>query len=134
MAHIVQKYDYIVLKQFKQVNHYRCINNPTDLTLITSTVNISKNRRFNNSKDALYFLKTRIGNKWSDKIVSGLIKTSNPLVYYGDIPVMVNNTYKKTHLLIFVFNSGGSELTIYLYKNYYPRTKQNLQNIISNYL
>ncbi|HIE45535.1 MAG TPA: hypothetical protein EYP87_05075 [Flavobacteriaceae bacterium] len=61
-----------------------------------------------------YNTKTRVGNKWSDKIVSGLIRTSNPLVYRGDILVMVNNIYKKTHLLIFVFNHGGSELTIYL--------------------
>lgn len=134
MAHIVQKYVYIVSKEFKQVRHYNCINNPTDLTLITSTVNISKNRKYNNSKGASYFLKTRKGNKWSDKITSGLLRTVNPLIYYGDIPTITNNIHKKTHLLIFVFNRGGTELTIYLYKNYYPNTKRELQKIITNYL
>ena len=134
MAHIVQKYVYAVSKQFKQVRHYNCINKPTDLTLLTSSINISKNRRFNNSKDASYFLKIRKGNKWNSNVTSGLIRTHKPLIYYGDIPIILNNVYKKTHLLIFIFNNGGTELTIHLFKNYYPNSKKELQIIISRYL
>jgi hypothetical protein len=119
-------------KRFQHVRHYQ-IEKEHENDLLTSTINISKNRLFNKSKDALYFLKVRNGNKWNSTNTSGLLKTSNPLIFYGDIATQLNGIYKKTHLLVFVFNRGGSELEIYIYNRYYPKNTEELQKIISKY-
>ncbi len=127
------EYRYKVSKKFKQVRHYQCLEGLSNTELVTSSIHISKNRYFNNSKDAYYFLKIKEGDFWAKKNTSGLLKTRDPLIYLGDLAINCNGYYKSIHLLVFVFNPGGSELIIYLYKDYYPKTEYDLQQIISNY-
>lgn len=129
---IVQKYVFNVSKEFKQVRHYQS-EKELENDLLTSTINIAKNRMFNNSKDARYFLKIRNGKSWSKTTTSGLLETNKSLLYYGDIAIHTNGVFKKTHLLIFKFNRGGTILNIDVFKNYYPRNNSELQNILANY-
>jgi len=132
MANIVQKYTFIMCKEFKQVRHYFC-EKELENDLLTSTINISKNRMFNNSKGVRYFLRIRNGKRWSKTVTSGLLTTSNNLLFYGDIAKKTNGVFKKTHLLIFLFTPNGKQINIYVYKNYYPKSKQELQNILSKF-
>lgn len=129
---IVQKYVFNVSKKFKQVRHYQS-EKELENDLLTSVINISKNRMFNNSKDARYFLRIRNGRHWSKTTTSGLLITSNKLLYYGDLAIKTNGVFKKTHLLIFKFNRRGTILKIDIYKNYYPSNKKELQNILSKH-
>lgn len=129
---IVQKYVFNVTKEFKQVRHYQS-EKELENDLLTSTINISKNRMFNNSKDARYFLRIRNGKKWSKTTTSGLLTTSKNLLFYGDIAIKTNGVYKKTHLLIFKFAPKGTVINIHVYKNYYPKNNHELNNILSNY-
>jgi len=129
---IVQKHVFNVTKEFKQVRHYQS-EKELETDLLTSTINISKNRMFNNSKDAMYFLRIRNGKRWSKTITSGLLTTSKSLLFYGDIAKNVNGVFKKTHLLIFQFTPNGKQINIYVYKNYYPISKTELQNILSKF-
>ncbi len=120
------------IKCFKQVRHYQSEKELTATDLLTTTINISKDREFNNSKDVSYWLKIRDVKKWT-KAVTGLKRTKNSLLYFGDIATSKNGVYKPTHLLIFKFRPGGKELLVYLYKHFYPRNTTELQNILSNY-
>jgi hypothetical protein len=129
---IVQNHVFKVSKQFKQVRHYQS-EKELENDLLTSIINISKNRMFNNSKDARYFLRIRNGKHWSKTTTSGLLETNKSLLYYGDIAKKVNGIFKKTHLLIFKFNRGGTELKIDVYKNFYPRNTTELLKVLSNY-
>ena len=90
---IVQKYVFNVSKEFKQVRHYQSEKELVKNDLLTSTINISKNRMFNKSKDARYFLKIRNGKNRSKTITSGLLTTGNNLVYYGDISIKSNKVF-----------------------------------------
>jgi hypothetical protein len=119
------------VKCFKQVRHYQSekeLNND----LLTSSINIGKDREFNKSKNVSYWLKLREPKKWG-KNITGLKKTKNPYVYFGDIPTIKNGVHKPAHLLVFVFNKTGTKLKIHLYKNYYPSNKNELNNILAGY-
>ena len=129
---IVQKYVYNVVKEFKQVRHYQS-ENKLENDLLTPIINISKNRRFNNSKDAMYFLRIRNGKRWSKTTTSGLLTTSKSLLFYGDIAKNINGVFKKVHLWIFQFTPNGKKINIYVYKNYYPSNKTELQSILSKF-
>lgn len=129
---IVQKYVFNVSKEFKQVRHYQSEKELENAPL-TSTINVSKNRMFNNSKDARYFLRVRNGKRWSKTTTSGLLETNKSLLFYGDIAKKSNGIFKKTHLLIFKFNRGGAVLKIDLFKDYYPKNKTELQEILNQY-
>ena len=116
-------------KRFKQVRHYQS-EKKLENDLLASTINISKNRMFNNSKDAMYFLRIRNGKRWSKKITSGLLTTSKSLLFYGDIAKNVNGVFKKIHFLIFQFTPNGEQISIYVYKNYFPKNNKELQSIL----
>ena len=120
------------VKRFKQVRHYQSENKAIQTNLLTSLINISKDREFNNSKGVLYWLKIREVKKWSSNI-TGLKRTKNNFVFFGDIPTKRNGIFKPTHLLIFVFNHQGTAVNIYLFNNYYPLNKRELQNVLSKY-
>lgn len=126
------QYTFKAVNCFKQVRHYQSERELTATDLLTSTINISKDREFNNSKGISYWLKIREAKKWS-KAVTGLKNTSNQLLYYGDIPTKINGMYKPTHLLIFKFVAGGQKVSIDVYYNYYPKHQAELQNILSKY-
>jgi len=126
------KYVFNVSKPFKEVRHYKSETKITVPNLLTTDLNISKDRRYNNSQNVSYWLKIREKQKWS-KVITGLKATNKSLLYYGDIPTQQSNRNIPTHLLVFKFNRGGSQLIIYLYQNYYPSNIQKLQSILSNH-
>ena len=126
------QYNFKAVKCFKQVRHYQSEKKLTATDLLTTTINISKDREFNNSRGVSYWLKIRDVKKWS-KAVTGLKRTSNQLLYYGDIATSKNGVHKPTHLLIFKFTPGGKELLVFLYKHFYPKNNTELQSILSKY-
>ena len=123
------KYVFKAFKSFKDVRRYKSVKELKYDRIITSKINISKDRKFNNSKGILYWLKFRISTKWSEAI-TGLKVTSNPLIYYGNIATTQNGIYKPTHLLVFKFNAGGTILKIDFYRNYYPKNNKELYQIL----
>ncbi len=133
MAKQPTQYIFNVCKEFKQVRHYQSEKELVETDPLTSVINISKNRMFNNSKGAMYFLRIRNGKKWSKTTTSGLLTTKRKSLYYGDIAKRINGIYKKTHLLIFKFAPKGTAINIYVFKDYYPKNNHELQNILSNY-
>jgi len=124
-----EKHVFKAFKSFKEVRHYQSVKELKNGNIITSKINISKDRKFNNSKGILYWLKFRLPTKWS-KEITGLKVTKKPLLFYGDIPTTKNGIYKPTHLLIFRFNAGGTILKIDLYKDSYPKNDIELQKIL----
>ena len=125
MATQPKRYVYNIYKVYKEVRHYQCTKELNKDELITSTINISKNRKFNNSIGVLYWLKIRKNKKWS-KLITGLKTTSDPLVYFGDIPKITNNSFIPQHFIIFRFKKEGIQLIIEVFKNYYPKTDKEL--------
>lgn len=121
----LNRYVFSVFKEYKEVRHYQYTKELTKGDLITSTINISKNRKFNKSIGVLYWLRLRQNNKWS-KPITGLRKTQNSMVYYGDIPKIIYKTYIPQHLLIFRFKKEGTQLIVEVFKNYYPKTDKEL--------
>lgn len=121
---------YNASKIFKEVRHYKSEKPITETNLLTEKINISKDRKFNNSINVSYWLKIRCKNKWSNAI-TGLKDTHIPLVYYGDIATISNGKKIPKHLLIFHFTPGGNSVTIYLFENYYPFNTQELNQILN---
>lgn len=123
---------YNVSKTFKEVRHYKSVEPILNTNLLTSEINISKDRKFNNSRGVSYWIKIRHPKKWS-KVISGLKSTKRPMLYYGDIPTVLNGRKIPKHLLVFRFVKVENSLTIYLYENYYPTTERELQIILSKH-
>lgn len=124
------KHVYNVSKVFKEVRHYLSEKPIIEHDFLTETINISKDRKFNNSQNVSYWLRIREQKKWS-KVITGLKTTNIPLLYYGDIATSTNGRKLPRHLLIFHFNSGGSKVTVYLFKDYYPSNNEELIRTIS---
>lgn len=104
--------------KFKCTKHYNLVEVRNGKSLVSSMVNISKNRNFAKSCPE-YWLKIRDNNKWS-KNITGLFKTKSKLTYHGDINF-------KQDLIIFRFSSGGTHLVIFYFKNYYTK---NINDVI----
>lgn len=105
--------------KYRSVKHYELTDCKNGLSLLSQTINISKNRNFAISMPD-YWLKVRQGKKWS-AYITGLFKTNTPNIYKGD-------ANRKQHLLVFEFSSNDEVLKIHYYQNYYTK---NLNGIIA---
>lgn len=107
---VIHVFNEVNLGKYKTTKHYelsQCINGKT---LLSSKLNISKDRKFAKSMPD-YWAKIKPRNKWS-KNITGLFKTDVPMIYHGDYD------YKK-HLLLFHFTDKAEIVVVYFYVNYF---------------
>ena len=101
--------------------------------VLTGLVRIEKDRHYHHSKGFDEWLRIRTTSNWqTSDIVTGLMITNRPGVYFGDY---IHN--KQKNLLIFRFNEDRTQLTIDFYIGYCPYRKPvltpSLERILSNY-
>ena len=106
--------------RYNSVKHYETqdASNP-----FTNLINIAKDRGFAKSNPN-YWLKTKEGKKWSKNALSGLFKTSNEHIFWGDI----KSNGRKTNTFLVEFSKDAEELKVY-YFDYYT---QDVENLISS--
>lgn len=116
--------------KYKEVRHYIITEVIQDLVL-TELVNISKDRQFSKAKNISYWIKGKNTDqrKWS-RPITGLKPTSEPRVYYGDIPKKEKGRFIPKDLLIFRFSKDAHELIIDVYSDFYTEDKQTLHHLI----
>lgn len=112
-------YKEINVGKYSTTKHFELVNQNTDNNSLTNLIKISKDRGFAKS-NPLYWLNTRINNKWSKRNLTGLFKTSISNLFKGDID-------KKKNLLLIKFSEGANSLTVYCFKDYYT---SNLDNVL----
>jgi len=101
--------------------------------LLTDLIRIEKFRFYSNGSGFKHYLRLRDSNNWqSCTQVTGLFKTKNPGVYYGD------HMHNGKNLLIFKFSENREQLTIDYYLKYCPYHRSDiitseLKAIISRY-
>lgn len=110
---IVHVYKEVNNGKYLTTKHYELVNVLGGTKLLSHRLNLSKNRNFALSTPE-YWLKERQGNKWAKYCLTGLFKTKNPKVFYGD-------TSKKKNLLLFKFDKSKNELKIYYFNNFYTK-------------
>lgn len=110
--------------KFKDVTHYKQIQPflANENSHLPYYINKPKNREFNNSENLAFWYNSMElnGTKWSNPI-TGLNRTSNRNIYFGDIAKIVFNRHVKTHLLIFIFSNEFRNFQILTFKDFYPK-------------
>ncbi len=112
--------------KYKEVKHYEKTTSTPFNSYIEDFANISKQRCFNNSQNVAFWYKSAPRKKddtrgnWDKDPITGLFRTSNPCIYYGDISSYANGRYKKHTFLFFLFSIDMEVLMIVEYKDFYP--------------
>lgn len=119
---VVHTYKEINIGKYKTTQHFEVVEVKNGQNYISEKLNISINRNCALSMP-VYWLKAHNGKKWVTPFLTGLFKTKNPNIYYGDIN-------KRTHLLLFVFSNNRQTLKIYFFKNYYTKDINQLMPFI----
>ena len=101
----------VYIGKYRSTKHFELVEVKNRKLQLSELINISKDRNFAKSTPD-YWLKTREGNKWSKKALTGLFKTNRRFIYRGD-----HN--KRQNLLIFKFSDNAGTLTVYYFKNYF---------------
>jgi hypothetical protein len=92
---------------------YKILNAPDGFNKMPALLGFERNQGKGNVKtDLILRGKTQ---KWSDKILTGLMKSTIPGVYYGDH----FNKGKKSFLIIGI-STDNEKMVIEYYHNYYP--------------
>jgi len=108
---IIHIYKEINKGKYKDTKHFELVEVKNGTSQLSELINISKDRKFANSSPD-YWLKTRQGNKWSEKALTGLFRTNVRFVYKGD-------ENHRQHIILFKFSDDAQTLTIYYFKNYF---------------
>jgi len=117
---IIHTFKEINVGKYTWVKHYELKEVINGKSLLSNSINISKDRQFSRANPD-YWLKKRIGNKWSGYI-TGLFKTTYKNIYKGDID-------NKKHLVIFKFSDDESIVTIAIYQHYFSNDLNHLFTI-----
>lgn len=129
----IVRHSYKVERERKQYLVYELVTT-TDLQVLTDLIRIEKDRSFHRGTGFDDWLRIKTCSNWrKSPIVTGLMRTQTPGVYYGD-----HRTHTGKNLLIFQFNDDCSQLTIDYYLGYCPYSKPELitpelKAIISKY-
>jgi len=110
---IIHVYNEVNKGKYKSTKHFELVEVINGKSQLSEMINLSKDRKFALSTPE-YWLKTRQGNKWSKKALTGLFKTNRRFVYKGD-------ENHRQHLLLFKFSDNAGTLTVYYFKNYYTK-------------
>lgn len=128
-------YEVINPNRYKEVKHYNLTNTKPYKPILSLKINISKDRNFSNARNVAYWLKERSKDdkKWLIP-TTGLKRTSNPFIFYGDISTNSNGKHKRKSLLIFQFSNNAERLIIDVYPNYYPHETEilNIVQLLAN--
>ncbi|RKE04429.1 hypothetical protein [Marinifilum flexuosum] len=99
-----------------------------DPIMLTELIRIEQFRNYSNGTGFLDYLRLKNTSNWqTSELVTGLKKTDNPNVFYGD-----RLEGCKRSLVVFVFSKNNELLTIDYYDGYYPFGRD-LSAIISRY-
>jgi len=109
--------------KYRSVKHYELLKVRNGTTQLSELINLSKDRKCAQSMPD-YWLKIRLGNKWS-KCITGLFKTSLVNSYKGD-------SERKKNLIIVKFSDNEKEVTIYFFKDYYTRNLGDVTQYITS--
>ncbi|SOC78851.1 hypothetical protein SAMN06296241_0368 [Salinimicrobium sediminis] len=107
----VYKYKEINVGKYATVKHYELQEVLNGSNLLSNKINISKSRDFARSRPD-YWLYLREDNKWKKPAVTGLFKTSKPLVYKGD-------QHDKKNLMLFSFSKNAEEVIIHYFPDFF---------------
>jgi hypothetical protein len=136
---LIVRHSYKVERSKKQYDVYQL----TGAILVTSNqpiepifpefarVELFRNYSLGSGFDHYFRIKTTTNWATSEQ-VTGMFKTNNPLIYYGD------RKHQGRNLLIFIFNDDRTQLTVDYYLEYCPYNRTNqitpeLQAILSKY-
>jgi hypothetical protein len=105
---------------------------PTNRTLFPNLQGLSYSAITHGFSFDQYFRIKTTTNWATSEQVTGMFKTNNPLIYYGD------RKHQGRNLLIFIFNDDRTQLTVDYYLEYCPYNRTNqitpeLQAILSKY-
>jgi len=121
---VIHIFEEVNFGKFRSVRHYMLSGILDGVSLLSNAINISKDRQFSKASPD-FWLKTRIGNKWSN-CVTGLFKTGFKNIYKGDID-------NKKHLVIFKFLRNDSVVLVFYYENYYTSDLSNILQFVNSY-
>lgn len=107
-------YNEINIGKYKTVKRYELLNTDTKTPKLSRLIKISKDQQFAKSAPC-YWLEIHNGKKFIKPRVTGLFKTGDNYVYFGDIDV----NRVKTHTLLFKFSNNAETLTIKYFENFY---------------
>ena len=117
-------------QRYKEVRYYDSITPITD-NLLKPIVNISVNRQFNKSENVAYWYKNKGQNDTKlSGCITGLKRTNDKNIFYGDIPTKINGRFRPQHLIIFRFSEDLTALQIEIYKDYYPYDIEEILRLI----
>ncbi|WP_372752526.1 hypothetical protein [Labilibaculum sp.] len=98
------------------------------IRVLTDLIRIEQFRKFSNGKGFDEYLRLRDTTNWAKcEQVTGLKKTNNPNVFFGD-----RMHLGKKNLIVFKFSKDKEYLLIDYYKGYYP-TNGNFKAILDKY-
>lgn len=104
-------YHYVLDRKFGEVWHYNLLHCSSNTPELTPRLNISLNRNFAKSKP-IYWIRERLGNKWTQTCTTGLFKTIYPNVYRGDLN-------RKKDLVIASQNIDSKTIRIFVFPDYF---------------
>lgn len=121
--------------RYKEVRHYNLVEVEPYKPILSLKTNVSKDRNFSNARNVAYWLKERSKDdkKWLNP-TTGLKRTANPYIFYGDISAQSNGKHKRKSLLIFRFTENAEKLIIDVYPDYYPHETEilNIVQLLAN--
>lgn len=115
-------YDETKIGKYKTTKWYQLVQTDTKKPKLSSLIKISKDQQFAKSSP-LYWLELHDGKRFIKPRATGLFKTSNGLIYYGDID-------NRTHSLLFRFTKNGNSLIIKYFEYYYTKDLGSIINFI----
>ena len=121
---IIHIYKEVNRGKYKTTKHFELAELIDGTSLLSDKLNISKNRKYALSNPD-YWLKIWQEKKWS-KNITGLFKTNDRFVYWGD-----HN--HRQNLIIFEFSDDASTLTAYYFQNYFTRDLSHVLHFIKEY-
>ena len=120
---VIHVFNEINAGKYKSVKHFELQKVINGKTLLSNSINISKNRDYALSSPD-YWLRIKQGNNWGGYL-TGLFKTSRNNIFRGDVN-------KRQHLLIFEFSDNSNTLTVNYFQNYFTADLSNLSCFHNN--
>ena len=129
------RHKYSLKKELKTLSHYERVKSryyPSPH--LTDLIKLEKNRGYNRADNVHNFIYAKKGKYWDKKIISGLIPTPSPNIFYGDIIGLdFFNKKTKIKLLVFVLSNDKKTMIIDEY-DFYPTSTYELRHILHKYL
>lgn len=124
----VIKHEYLAVKFNKCDIQYEITSELPEGTYLTERVKIEKFQGFSKAQNLWEYFRLRGATSWkSGDQVTGLWKTNNPLIHYGD-----RMTKKGKSLIVFVRSRNHENLTVYTFKEGFYPSRSKIDGIINS--